>query len=260
MSDQSADLVERVVQAAQERSPLALQGGGSKAFIGGAPAAADDTDNGVTTLSVTGHSGIISYEPTELVVTVRAGTPLAELEKTVTEAGQMLPFEPPRFAGATIGGTIACGLSGPRRPWAGAARDFVLGMRIINGQGQDLHFGGEVMKNVAGYDVSRLHVGAYGTLGVLLDMSMKVMPLPEAEMTLLHRQEQPDAMRQCDQRRPGSPGHCPAPRIIGRERYLRFSGSVAALRAAQEHWQGEADRTGRRAMGWPAGSDSSILR
>lgn len=231
--DQSAELVEQVAEAARQCTPVRLQAGGSKHFIGGSATACD-----AQALPVNGHCGIISYEPTELVVTVRAGTPLAELEHTLREAGQMLPFEPPRFAGATIGGTLACGLSGPRRPWAGAARDFVLGMRIINGQGQDLHFGGEVMKNVAGYDVSRLHVGAYGTLGVLLDMSMKVLPLPFEEMTLVdERGEADDVASLVPASRLSYPLYGAA--IIGRQRYLRFSGSTAALKAAAEHWRGE---------------------
>ena len=126
------------------------------------------------------------YEPRELVVTARAGTPLAEIEAELAGAGQMLAFEPPHFAEtATLGGAIASGLSGPRRPYAGAARDFVLGCCIINGHGEVLRFGGQVMKNVAGYDVSRLMAGAWGTLGVLLDVSLKVLPQPQASLTVV---------------------------------------------------------------------------
>src|SRR5699024_1976961 len=133
----------------------------------------------------------------ELTVTVRAGTPLAELQATLAEQSQMLPFEPPHFgAGATIGGTIAAGLSGPARAYAGAARDFVLGCRIINGRGQILRFGGEVMKNVAGYDLSRLMAGAWGTLGVLLDVSLKVLPQPRAQATLMHEFDVAEAITQ----------------------------------------------------------------
>lgn len=135
-------------------------------------------------LDVSVHSGVISYEPTELVVTVRAGTLMTDLVDALGAEGQCLPFEPPQTVGSTIGGVLACGLSGPARPFTGSARDYVLGMRIVNGLAEDLSFGGEVMKNVAGYDVSRLQVGAYGTLGVLLDTSMKVLPIAESSLTL----------------------------------------------------------------------------
>ena len=158
--------------------PLRIVGAGTKDFYGRRP----DGD----ALAVAGHRGIVAYEPTELVVTARAGTPLAEIEAALAAQQQMLGFEPPYFGeGATLGGTIACGLSGPRRPYSGSARDFVLGSRIINGSGEILSFGGQVMKNVAGYDVSRLMVGALGTLGVLLDVSLKVVPRPEQELTLM---------------------------------------------------------------------------
>ena len=149
-----------LLEAAQNHTALNIVGGNSKAFIG-------REANG-TSLNVGSHRGIISYEPTELVVTARGGTLLSELETTLAAAGQMLAFEPPHFSPhATIGGTLACGLSGPRRAYAGAARDFMLGAKILNGKGECLSFGGQVMKNVAGYDVSRLMVGAMGTLGVL---------------------------------------------------------------------------------------------
>ncbi len=178
MGDLSHELQQQVQQAIEACRPIDVRGGNSKSFYG--------REVEATPLDVTGHRGIISYEPTELVVTVRAGTPLAELEAVLAEQGQMLPFEPPAFDDtATIGGTIACNLSGPRRPYAGAARDFVLGARILNGKGEILRFGGEVMKNVAGYDLSRLMAGAMGTLGILLDVSLKVLPRPEAEITLV---------------------------------------------------------------------------
>lgn len=175
--DITVELHERVRAACAARTPLAIRGGGTKAFLGGAVSGEP--------LEVGGHAGIIRYEPTELVISARAGTPLRDIEAALAEHDQMLAFEPPHYGeSTTLGGTIACNLSGPRRPWAGAARDFVLGSRIVNGRGEVLRFGGEVMKNVAGYDVSRLMCGAYGTLGVLLDVSLKVLPRPEAEMTL----------------------------------------------------------------------------
>jgi len=177
MSDQpQADSELRALQdavrgAAETGEPLAIRAGSSKDFYGRAVSGAE--------LDVSGYSGIVSYEPSEQVVTARAGTPLALLEQALAEKGQRLGFEPPHFGGAaTIGGTIACGLSGPCRPFTGAARDFVLGVRMLNGRGQDLHFGGQVMKNVAGYDISRLMAGSLGTLGVLLEVSLRVLPAP----------------------------------------------------------------------------------
>jgi len=172
--DQSGDLAAAVRAATR---PLRIVGSGTKDFYG---RRADGE-----ALAVGGHRGIVAYEPTELVMTAHAGTPLAEIEAALAERQQMLGFEPPYFGDtATLGGTIACGLSGPRRPYSGSARDFVLGTRVINGSGEILTFGGQVMKNVAGYDVSRLMVGALGTLGVLLDVSLKVVPRPEQELTL----------------------------------------------------------------------------
>jgi glycolate oxidase FAD binding subunit len=171
-----AVLQECVKRAAQDGEALAITGGGTKSFLG-------RVSRG-TPCSVRAVKGIVRYEPTELVVTVRAGTGLTELESTLAQSGQMLPFEPPAFGeGATIGGTIACGLSGPCRPYRGAARDFVLGVRCINGKGDALRFGGEVMKNVAGYDVSRLMAGAMGTLGILTEISLKVLPRPACSQT-----------------------------------------------------------------------------
>jgi glycolate oxidase FAD binding subunit len=171
-----AALQERVRKAAHDGEALAITGGGTKSFLG-------RVSRG-TPCSVHAIQGVVHHEPTELVVTVRAGTRLAELESRLAQSGQMLPFEPPALGeGATIGGTIACGLSGPSRPYRGAARDFVLGVRCINGKGEILRFGGEVMKNVAGYDVSRLMAGAMGTLGILTEISLKVLPRPACSQT-----------------------------------------------------------------------------
>ena len=177
-SDISQRLQQQIQGAFNQKTALCIVGGNSKAFYGHAVSA--------ETLSVAEHRGVLNYEPTELVITARAGTPLNEIEKILDDNGQMLPFEPPAFTSkATIGGTIACNLSGPRRAYAGAARDFLLGCKIINGKGEILTFGGEVMKNVAGYDVSRLMAGALGTLGVLLEVSLKVLPKAEMEATQL---------------------------------------------------------------------------
>ena len=176
-NDASGELAAGLLRAAAEGTPLAIVGGGSKSFLGRTPQGEP--------FQVGSHRGIVAYEPTELVITARAGTTLTEIEAVLTDSGQMLAFEPPHFgASATLGGTVASALSGPRRPYAGAARDFVLGVKMLSGEGRTLTFGGQVMKNVAGYDLSRLMVGAMGTLGVLLEISLKVLPLPAQTTTL----------------------------------------------------------------------------
>ena len=163
--------------AAVNGFPLRIEGGGSKNFYG-RPASGE-------ALRVGAYRGVLSYHPEELVVVVRAGTRLVELERVLADSGQILAFEPPHFGpGATVGGTVACGLSGPRRPYAGACRDFVLGVRCLNGRGEDLRFGGQVIKNVAGYDLARLLTGSLGTLAVLLEISLRVAPAPELEISL----------------------------------------------------------------------------
>ncbi len=170
---------EIICTAAENRAPLCIHGGNTKQFYGNATSA-----QYATLVDTTAYCGIVDYDPAELVVTARAGTRLSELEAVLEQQGQMLAFEPPHFGMfATLGGCIATGLSGPRRATTGSVRDFVLGVRMLNGKGEDLHFGGRVMKNVAGYDLSRLMVGALGTLGLLLEVSFKVLPKPIAEMT-----------------------------------------------------------------------------
>ena len=172
-----AELVERVRAAQAAGTLLSIAGQGSKAFHGG-PAQGEP-------LTTTALAGISSYEPTELVVTARSGTPLAELEAALAEKGQCLPFEPPRFGGhGTVGGMVAAGLSGPSRAAVGAVRDHVLGATLLNGRAEVLSFGGQVMKNVAGYDVARLLAGSMGVLGVILEVSLKVLPLQPASATL----------------------------------------------------------------------------
>ena len=178
MDDQRQHLIDAVRSAAAESRTLRLRGGGTKDFWG-EPLRGE-------VLDTRGYRGIISYEPSELVVTARCGTPLAELETALAEQGQCLAFEPPHFGpGATVGGMVAAGLSGPARASVGAVRDFVLGARLINGRGEDLIFGGQVMKNVAGYDVSRLLAGSWGTLGIVTEVSLKVLPVAPAEATLM---------------------------------------------------------------------------
>ena len=172
---------------------LTIVGGGSKSFYGRTVANGHgNVGNDGETLKLSDHCGILTYDPAELVITARAGTRIADIEKSLVGENQMLGFEPPQFSpnkingtgGATIGGAVASGLSGPRRPYCGAVRDFVLGVKIINGRGEVLKFGGEVMKNVAGFDIARLMCGAMGTLGVLLEVSLRVVPKPPCEMTL----------------------------------------------------------------------------
>lgn len=177
MADQSDIIGQRMIDAYHDETALEIIAGGSKRWYGREPTG--------EALNVSDHSGIISYQPTELVITARAGTKLSEITDALDKQRQRLPFDPPCFSDeATLGGTVACGFSGPRRPYAGSCRDFVLGCRVINGKGEMMRFGGEVMKNVAGFDLSRLMTGSLGTLGVLLDISLKVLPHRQAEQTI----------------------------------------------------------------------------
>lgn len=217
--------------AAETKRPLRICGGGSKAFYGNS-ASGDDLD-------VTAYRGITNYEPTELVITARAGTPLAEIEAAMREKGQMLGFEPPHFdGGATIGGCIAAGLSGPRRAYAGSARDFVLGVRMLDGRGTDLAFGGQVMKNVAGYDVSRLITGSLGTLGVILEVSLKALPLPPAELTLCREQSRSDAIAAMNAWA-GTPLPVTGTCHVQKRLYVRLAGAASAVKAAANKIGGE---------------------
>ena len=181
-------LIDRVRAAAADRTPLRIRGGGSKDFHGGLPLQGEVLDTRAL-------AGIVSYEPSELVVTACTGTPLAELEAALAAQHQCLAFEPPHFGpGATVGGMVAAGLAGPARASVGGVRDFVLGVQLVNGRGEHLTFGGQVMKNVAGYDVSRLMAGAWGTLGVLTEVSLKVLPVAPAEATLRFACDQAEAL------------------------------------------------------------------
>jgi glycolate oxidase FAD binding subunit len=218
-------LCERVAEAAARGAPLAVRGGGTKEFYGGTAVgeAVDMRD----------CSGIVAYEPRELVLTVRAGTPLAEVEAALAAERQMLPFEPPHFgAGATIGGTVATGLSGPRRPYTGACRDFVLGTKIVNGRGEALAFGGRVIKNVAGYDVSRLMAGALGTLGAITEVSFKVLPRPPVEVTLAFELPEADATRRANEWA-GQPLPLSAAAWLEGVLRVRLSGAESAVAAAK---------------------------
>lgn len=225
-ADYSEAIAEQVRAAAAAKTPLSIRGGGSKSFYGRAVTGKP--------LDIAAHSGVVQYEPTELVCTARAGTPLAELERLLADNGQMLACEPPHFGGgATLGGAIAAGLSGPRRPFAGAVRDHVLGVRLLDGNGVTQHFGGEVIKNVAGYDVSRLTVGALGTLGVVLEVSLKVLPLPEAERSVSLELAPVELHAHVEQAlRAGAPVTAAA--HDGEQAYIRLSGAASAVDAGAE--------------------------
>lgn len=232
MGDSSQQLVAQVRQAADAGTPLAITGGGSKPFLGrglrGEP------------LNLADHAGIVSYEPVELVFTVRAGTRLTDIDATLAEHGQRLAFDPPRFGETdTIGGTLAANLSGPGRPWQGSVRDHVLGLRLINGHGEHLKFGGQVMKNVAGYDASRLQAGALGALGVITEISLKVMPLPAVEQTLVQAMDQKAALALMN-RLGGQPKPLSAACWYQGQLYLRLSGSRPAVEATSQAWRADS--------------------
>jgi glycolate oxidase FAD binding subunit len=226
-----AQLVERIRAAAEKQTPLRIVGGNSKAFYGASVTG--------EALSVAAYSGIIEYEPSELVISVRAGTPLRDVESTLAERGQMLPFEPPAFGdSATIGGSVATGLSGPARAARGSVRDFVLGVRIVDGLGQDQRFGGKVIKNVAGYDVARLMTGALGTLGVITEISFKVLPLPSMEKTISFSMTAAEAIDQLN-RWAAQPLPISASCHAGDRLWVRLSGTSSAVATATETLGGE---------------------
>ena len=279
-----SSIVERVKAATASGRPLRIRGGGSKDFYGepGEPG-----HLGVGELLETAPlTGIVSYEPSELVVTVRAGTPLAQLETVLAECGQCLPFDPPRFGGgvtsgqppsgdsaglgssadisastATIGGVVAAGLAGPARASVGSVRDYVLGVNMLNGRGELLTFGGQVMKNVAGYDVSRLMVGALGTLGLIIDVSLKVLALPPAEATLKFEMTQAQALRQLNAWG-GQPlpldASCWVDDAGAQTLYLRLRGAVAAVEAACKALGGERQDNAVVAPDWSLCRDQQL--
>lgn len=229
-------LSDTIRAASAAGAPLRIQGGGTKDFYGG-PLEGEPLD-------VRPYSGVVDYEPTELVLTARAGTPLAELDAILHREGQMLAFEPPHFDDAasdrkaTLGGCIAAGLSGPRRMQAGSARDFVLGVRVIDGTGNDLQFGGRVMKNVAGFDVSRLITGSLGTLGVILEVSLKVLPLPPAERTTVLELPLASAVRTMNVWA-GQPLPVSATAHADGKLYVRLSGAAPAVASAHAKLGGD---------------------
>jgi len=224
-SDLSRHLQQQLKQACENKTPLRIEAGNSKSFYGN-PVKGD-------VINIRPHQGILSYEPSELVIKAKAGTSLADIEAELAQHNQQFPFEPPHFGtGATLGGTVACGLSGPARPFRGALRDHVLGCTVLTGKGDILHVGGEVMKNVAGYDVSRLMAGNLGTLGILLDISIRVAPLDEAEMTLQFDCSAAEAIQKCNAWSAQSLS-LSATSYTNEKLYVRLSGSQAANLAAQ---------------------------
>jgi glycolate oxidase FAD binding subunit len=227
-----AQLSETIRAAAARKQPLRIRGSGSKDFyafaLEGEP------------LELRAYNGIVDYEPTELVITARAGTPLAEIERTLAGGKQMFAAEPPHFGpGATLGGCVAAGFSGPRRAQSGSVRDFVLGAKVMNAQGETLNFGGQVMKNVAGFDLSRLMAGSFGTLGVLLEVSLKVLPIPEEEITLRFDADEAGAIERMN-RWAGQPVPISGTCFVDGQLTVRLSGSSLGLAAARRQIGGEA--------------------
>jgi glycolate oxidase FAD binding subunit len=253
-------LTSQVRDAAAARRPLRIRGGGSKDFYG------QTNDATAEVLDTRPLSGIVAHEPTELVVTVRGGTPLAELEAVLASTGQHLPFEPPHFATngastATVGGMVAAGLNGPGRASAGAVRDFVLGAQVLNGRAELLTFGGQVMKNVAGYDVSRSMAASMGTLGVLVEVSLKVLPMAPAEATLCFDMDQPTALAALN-RWGGQPLPLNASCWVqDQERsvlYVRLRGAVAAVEAACNRMGGQRIDNATVAADWAACREQTL--
>lgn len=232
MSDISPLLIEQVQQAYQDGQALKIIGSDTKKGL-------ISRDFKAQALHVGAHQGIVDYHPSELVLTARAGTRLNDIETALDDAGQMLTFEPPYFGKeATLGGTLACNLSGPSRPWAGSMRDMTLGVRLINGKGEHLRFGGQVMKNVAGYDASRLQAGALGSLGVITEISLKVLPKPEKTTSLVQELSEEEALKKmsllCAQAKPLS-----AATWVAGKLYLRLSGSASAVDGTLKQWGGD---------------------
>ena len=222
---------ETIRKAAAERTQLRIRGSGSKDFYG--LALIGDV------LDTRPLSGIVDYEPTELVITARAGTPLRTIEQALAARGQMLAFEPPYFGpDATLGGCIASGFSGPRRAAAGSARDFVLGVRIVNGLGEDLHFGGQVMKNVAGYDLSRVLASSFGTLGLIAEVSLKVLPMPAQELTARLELDEAEAITAMN-KWAAKPLPVSATCHVDGLLHVRLSGAAPAVAAAHKKLGGE---------------------
>jgi glycolate oxidase FAD binding subunit len=238
----ATEFIERIQAATAQKKPLCIQGGATKTWYGQEPQG--------EILSTRAYSGIIDYDPTELVITARCGTPLSEIKQALAEQHQFLAFEPPSFGmDATIGGAVATGLAGPRRAYAGGVRDFVLGAVLLNGSAERLTFGGQVMKNVAGYDVSRMLAGSMGFLGLLLELSIKVLPVPQSECTLRFELTESDALTKLNQW-----GAMPLPISASSwesgQLSLRLSGSEAATSQARQQLGGEQLQSEQASQHW----------
>jgi glycolate oxidase FAD binding subunit len=231
MADRSDDIRSVVERARAAGTSLYIRGGDSKRGILGRACKAEPLD-------MAGHCGIVDYQPAELYLTARAGTPLAEIEAVLAEQQQTLPCESPQLGTATLGGTLACNLSGPARPWAGSIRDLAMGVQLVNGQGELLTFGGKVMKNVAGYDVTRLQAGALGTLGVITELTVKVLPRPEHSLTLVYEMEAAQALATMN-RRAGESAPLSGACWLADRLYLRLAGATSAVMQTAASWGGE---------------------
>lgn len=226
-----SELQEYIRASAASGRSLRIIGSASKDFYGG-PLIGEP-------LHTHQLSGIIDYEPAELVITAGSGTSLTELEALLAERGQMLAFEPPHFNGAgTLGGTVAAGLSGPRRAYCASVRDCLLGVKLIDGQGRLLRFGGQVIKNVAGFDASRLMAGSLGTLGLLTEVTLKVLPRPACELSVVYEVDEATALQRCNEWA-GRPLPLSATCYFDGRLYVRLSGARAAVQEARENLGGE---------------------
>ncbi|MFQ3218191.1 MAG: glycolate oxidase FAD binding subunit [Paraglaciecola sp.] len=222
-NDDAKNLISLVKQAYENKTPISIEGNGTKRHLG------HSINSEHTVISTREHSGILNYEPVELVMTARAGTTLAEIDAALGANQQTLACDPARFNGqATIGGSLATNQAGPSRPWTGSLRDHVLGVNLINGKGEHLRFGGKVMKNVAGYDVSRLQAGAMGTLGLMTEISFKILPFASATMTVKQAISQADAINAMNQLA-GKPTPLSAASWVSGDLYLQFSGAQIAV-------------------------------
>jgi glycolate dehydrogenase FAD-binding subunit len=238
MKQKIITIKEKISAAIEHEQPLKIMGGNSKAFLG--------RDIVGTQIDMSDYSGVISYEPTELYITVRAGTLLNDVKQLLAEQGQMLAFEPPEVnEKTTMGGVVATGLSGPRRPYAGSVRDFVLGIRCVNGLARELSFGGQVIKNVAGYDLSRLMTGAFGTLGVITEITLKVLPIPEFELSGFKEvplQEVLDVMHEISSRAVPVSACC----YDGKKMFIRFSGNEKVVKKSLKAGSFEEYKEGKK--------------